>query len=150
MRWVFAKIDSLIGTIFAAAMGLLTSQFLAFIQQYRQLLNGRLAEAQRNVRVPREAEGVPAAPAYFQDLTDRVTELADALNALSTANPFAVPIAFIFTIDLDSVFAALKEFEPSIPIDTASLVYGISGMVIGWALYGVIKRLGGRLIRGKV
>ncbi|MBT3395783.1 MAG: DUF2937 family protein, partial [Alphaproteobacteria bacterium] len=51
MKWFFAKIDSLIGTIFAAAMGLLTSQFLAFVQQYRQLLNGRLAEAQRNVRV---------------------------------------------------------------------------------------------------
>jgi hypothetical protein len=150
MKWLVAKVDSLIGTIFAAVMGLLAGQFLAFIQQYRQRLGGHLAEAQLAERQTREARGGQPTPELLQTMSDRVTDLAGGVNAIGTASPFALPFQFLLNFDADIVFGTLHDFQPALPLDAPSLVYGISGMVIGWALYGSIKRLGGRLVRGKV
>ena len=149
MRWFFRKLDSLIGTVFAAAAGLLASQFLAFIHQYRQRLGGHLAEAQLTERQTREALGARPSPDLLQTVSDRVTDLADAANAIGTASPFALPWAFLVNFDADIVFGALHDFEPALPLDAASLVYGIAGMVLGWALYGVIKTPLRRLFRGR-
>ena len=150
MKWLFGKFDSLIGTVFAAAAGLLASQFLAFIQQYRQRLGGHLAEAQLAERQTREAQGARPSPELLQTMSDRVTELADAVNAVGTASPFAVPFQFLLNFNTDIVFGTLHDFQPALPLDAASLVYGVSGIVIGWALYGGIKRPFRRLARGKI
>ena len=149
MKWLVAKVDSLIGTIFAAVMGLLSSQFLTFIQHYRQRLGGHLAEAQLAERQTREAQGGQPIPELMQAMSDRVTDLADAVNAIGAASPFALPFQFLLNFDADIVFGTLHDFQPAVPLDASSLVYGVSGMMIGWALYGAIKRLSGRLIRGK-
>ena len=74
MKWLAAKVDSLIGTVFAAVMGLLASQFLAFIHQYRQSLGGHLAKAQLAERQTREARGGQPTPELLQTMSDRVTD----------------------------------------------------------------------------
>lgn len=149
MKWLFRKLDSLIGTIFAASIGILAWQFLTFIQQYRQRLGGHLDEAQLAARQTREAQGGRPSPELIQAMQDRVTDLADGFNAIGAASPFGVPWAFLFNFDADIVFGTLHDFRPALPLDPASLIYGIAGIVLGWALYGGLKNLFRRLIRGR-
>ena len=152
MRWLFAKIDSLAGTVFAAVAGILTSQFLAFIQQYRQRLGGHLAEAQLAARQTRDAQSNlldPAQADLLQAMQDRVTALADAAGAIASAGPLALPRVFLFNFDADIVFGTLHDFRPALPLDATSLLYGVIGIILGWALYGWIKAPFRRLLRGR-
>ncbi len=150
MKWLFRKLDSLIGTIFAAATGIIAWQFLAFVQQYRQRLGGHLAEAQLAERQTRQAPGARPSEELIQAMQDRVTDLADGVNAISAASPFGAPWAFLLNFDADIVFGTLHDFSAALPLDPASLTYGIAGIVLGWALYGSLKKLFRRLIRGRV
>ena len=144
MRWLLGKLDSLLSTVIGAAAGLAASQVLAFIQQYRQRLGGHLAEAQLNLRETLDSElyrGLePAAQrALASPLADRVSDLADTLNALGSSGPWLLPWAFVRELELGIAAATLAEFRPALPLDLVSLSYGAAGILVGWLVYDLLK-----------
>ena len=144
MKWLLGKLDSLVSTVVGAAGGVAASQILAFIGQYRQRLGGHLAEAQFNLRETLDGavyQGLePAAQrAMAVPLSDRVTELADAVSALGSSNPWVLPWTFVRQIDFGIAAATLGDFAPALPLDTVSLAYGAAGILFGWLVYDLIK-----------
>ncbi|MBM3506379.1 MAG: DUF2937 family protein [Alphaproteobacteria bacterium] len=145
MRWIARKLDSLVGTLFAAAAGLAAWQLLEFIQQYRQRLGGHLAEAQLAYRqtVGAEVPGLNAATRQALALPqqERVAEIAQAWNALAAADPWLQPFTIARHIDFGIAGATFRAYQPALPLDLVSLSYAVAGMVFGWLLWELVKAL---------
>jgi hypothetical protein len=144
MYWIARKLDSLFGAAFAAVFGLATSQFLAFVQQYRQRLGGHFDEMQRTVEQVVSGAAFPnlasdARQQVAQDLTIRAGELQQADAAIRDATPLTRPWAFIQNVDLDIAMATLHDFQPALPLDLVSAVYGASGLLIGWLVWEIVR-----------
>ena len=144
MRWLLSKIDSLIGTILAATVGLGGTQFLAFVQQYRQRLEGHLNEAELRYREVLEGDlyrGVDEATRnrFAEAAADRIEELKANLTAIVEANIWSKPWVFMDNLDRDMALATLKSFQPALPLDGTSVAYGLAGMVLAWLAYEVVK-----------
>lgn len=144
MRWFLSRLDSLASTVVAAVLGVGASQFMAFVQQYRQRLGGHLAEAQFNVRQTMDGpvyRGLDpeAQRSLLGPLVGRVDDLNEANTALATARPWELPWAFLRTADWDVAAGALADFQPAVPLDLASLVYAALGLLLGWLIYDLLK-----------
>lgn len=145
MRWLIAKLDRLVGTVVAVAFGIAGSQFVQFVQQYRQGLAGQLAEAQFNMRQTREgpvsrAVGPEEQRAALGALGDRATDLTEAGKALATTSPLELPWVFLRVADWEIVRNTSAEFQPSVPSDASSLLYAGVGVAVGWLVYSLAKR----------
>ena len=144
MKWLLSRVDSFLSTATASVTAIGASQFLTFIQQYRQRLGGHLAEAQLNLR--QTIEG-PVFKGLDQDaqriligpLEGRLNDLNEANTALSTAESWRLPWKFLQNADWDIASAALAEFQPAIPLDLTSVLYTITGLVLGWLIYDILK-----------
>ncbi|MEX2644506.1 MAG: DUF2937 family protein [Acetobacterales bacterium] len=144
MDWLLRRCDSLVATVFGAVAGLSASQFLTFIQQYRQRLAGHLDEAERTLRevlegpVHRDLE-----PAVRDKLAGgaaaRVDELARAYDALAGGGALERPLAFLRHADWGIARNTLNDFQPALPLDTVSLAYAFAGLVAGWLLWELLK-----------
>lgn len=144
MTGLVHKIDSLLGTVVAAVAGLAGTQLLAFMQQYRQRLEGHLAEAELHVRQIREATlyanvEVTTKAKLHEAALDRVSELTDSLDAMLTADPVTRPFVFLAHLEREIARAALDSFQPALPLDVVSLAYGGAGMVLAWIVYELLK-----------
>jgi hypothetical protein len=143
--WLLRKLDSLVGTLLAATMGLAGSQLLEFIQQYRQRLGGHLMEAQGALRTTLDNPAfqqldVTARQALAAPHTERIAKLASANRALvEAAGNWDLPLRFFWRIDLSIAIATLKSFQPAIPLTAVSLAYAMVGMVLGWVLWEFLK-----------
>lgn len=144
MRWLLRKIDSLVAAMFAALGGIAASQFLAFLQQYRQRLGGRLEEAEANYLLIRDGtlyravdESTRAQLAAAAQA--RVDALAGAHDAIAAADPFAKPFVFLRHIDGEIARATFETFQPALPLDAVSLAYGGAGLLLTWILYELLK-----------
>lgn len=140
MRWMARKLDSLLASAVAAFVALSASQFLAFVQQYRQRLGGHLDEAR--LGQSRIASGQimtalePAARVQaVQDMAARVDHLQQADAALRDAGLLARPVAFVHSFEPDIALATWHDFQPAIPVDAASLTYTAVGLFLGWMIY---------------
>ena len=144
MAWIARKLDSLIGTVVAAIAGVAGTQLLAVIQQYRQRLEGHLAEAELNHRqilsadAYRALEDGPRAR-LAEAAAERAAELARALEAIVGADALGRPFAFFRHLEPEIAAATLGAFEPALPIDVVSIVYGLAGMIVGWTAYEIVK-----------
>ena len=141
------------GTGIAGALG--CSQLSEFMQQYRQNLAGRLAEAQRDVTAiaARAREAEMPIYAYLQEFRqatnpvfvregqalqakiDRATELAEGLSALEFAGPLTRPFRFVEHLNGEIVADTWQYFQPAVPVDLASLIYATTGAVLGLLAY---------------
>ncbi|MDA1132950.1 MAG: DUF2937 family protein [Proteobacteria bacterium] len=144
MTWLLRRLDSFVSTLFAALAGIAASQFLSFVQQYRQRLGGHLAEAQFNVRQTMDGPVYRGMDAEAQrqllgPLVGRVNDLNDANTALATARPWELPWAFLQAADWEIASGALADFQPALPVDAASLLYTAAGLLLGWAVYDLLK-----------
>lgn len=144
MGWLVRKFDRLIGTVIAALVGLGTSQLLTFIQQYRQRLGGHLAEAERNLRAIATDETFSTLDAASRARLNeaaaaRVEDLRVAYEALGQASAFGRPVAFFQTVDRDIAIGTLMSFQPALPLDASSIVYGLIGIVLGLVVYDLLK-----------
>ena len=144
MGWITRKLDSLIGTMVAAIAGILGTQFLAVVQQYRQRLEGHLAEAELNHRQILSGDAYRALEEstrtrLAEAAAERAAELSRALDAIVDADAFTRPFAFLLHLEPEIAAAALGAFEPAIPIDVVSIAYGVAGMILGWAAYEIVK-----------
>ncbi len=145
MRWVFRKIDSLIGTIVAAICGLAAWQVLAFIAAYLQRLGGHRDEARRAYADLLGGEtGRAIGEAALRDKViaiaqTRMDGLEGAYQAIEQAGVFARPLVFFTRMDSDIALATAHGFQPALPLDAPSLLFGAGGMVIGWVVWELIK-----------
>ena len=94
MRWVARKLDSLLASAVAAFVALSASQFLAFVQQYRQRLGGHLDEARLSQARIESGELMAALDPTArlqaaQDMAARVDHLQQADAALRDAGLLA-------------------------------------------------------------
>ena len=144
MGWLARKLDSIVGAVFAAVGGTSFSQLQAFMHQYLQRLGGHFDEAQRHLTEVSQGDryqglGGPARQSLIEAAQRRVTDIQAAYDALRGADPLVKPFAFARHIDPDLALRVLPDFQPSIPIDTASLVYAGAGFVLGLLAYEILK-----------
>jgi hypothetical protein len=142
--WLLRTFDRLIGTVIAALTGLTASQTQAFIAAYLQRLGGHLDEARRSLARLQSGELLPGGDPASQDriagaFNRRVEELTTAYNAVADADAFRRPFEFARHLDRDIAEAAFSAFTPALPLDTASAVYILVGIVLGWLCYELIK-----------
>jgi len=144
MRWLLRQIDSFVGTLFAAIIGLAASQVFAFIQQYLQRLGGHLSEAER------QHQQIQSGALYAsvdestrtkiaQAAAERIAELREAVDAIVNAGILTKPVAFFRHFDDDVALGTMSAFQPALPLDASSLLYGIAGIFAGWLIYGAFK-----------
>ena len=144
MRWLLSLFDRLIGTTIGAIAGVSASQTQAFIHAYLQRLGGHLDEARASYLKLRAGEFLPGAdPSSQQRMAEafghRVEELSQAYNAIADADAFVRPLRFAAHVDRSIAEATFTSFTPALPLDTASLVYALAGMVLGLLIYEFIK-----------
>lgn len=149
MSWLLGRIDRLIGTMISAVTGLAASQTQAFIQAYLQRLGGHRDEARATFLKLQAGEFLPGAAAQSQDqlaqsrlaeaFGRRADDLSQAYNAIADAEVFERPFRLAAHMDRAIVEATLANFTPSLPLDSASLVFAFAGMVLGWLFYELIK-----------
>lgn len=142
--WVLRTFDRLIGTVIAALTGLTASQTQAFIAAYLQRLGGHLDEARRSLARLQSGDLLPGTDPASQDrmagaFSRRVEELSTAYHAVADADAFRRPFEFARHVDRDIAEAAFAAFTPALPLDTASAVYVLVGIVLGWLCYELIK-----------
>jgi len=144
MRWLLRQFDSFVGTLFAATIGLAASQVFAFIQQYLQRLGGHLSEAERQHEQIQTGAlyasvGEATRAKIAQSAAERIADLRDAVDAITNAGILTRPVAFFRNFDDDVALGTMSAFQPALPLDASSLLYGIAGIFIGWLIYGAIK-----------
>lgn len=144
MSWLLGGFDRLIGTVIGAVAGFAASQTQAFIQAYLQRLGGHLDEARGTYQKLQAGEFLPGADMQSQErmaaaFGRRVDELSQAYNAIASADVFERPIRFVTHMDRSIAEATLANFTPALPLDTASVLYALVGIVLGWLLYELVK-----------
>lgn len=142
--WFARKVDSLMAAVCAAVFALAASQFLAFVQQYRQRLGGHLDEAIRTREQVVNGEAyrglTPTAREQMADqLGSRVEFLLTGDVGLREATFLSRPFVFLSHLDREIALATLAEFQPSLPLDAGSLIYGACGLLLGWLFWEGVK-----------
>ena len=141
MHWALRKLAALAGTAVAAASGAGASQLVAFIQVYLQRLGGHIDELRRTLEGLRSGAlgaGIGDGAARDQlvaSFAHRLEALEAGRDAIAQAGPFARPVAFARHVDAEIARAALDAFTPAVPVDTASVVFALAGVALGWALF---------------
>ena len=143
------------------------SQFPTYYQQYLQRLGGRLDQAQIQVaRIEAAAreEALTLAqyiakftgsadPTYQQqgavlraEIAD-LSQLRDAVTALSQAGPLERPFRLAQHIDSETARSALGDFALGLPLTTEGMVYAAIGLVLGLILLAAVESVLGALFR---
>jgi len=143
MPWLLRKIDSLIGTMVAATAGLAASQAQAFSAAYLQRLGGHIDEARLTLDKIRASDyagslSVDVQAALVSAAERRLNELARSYDAIMAADPLWRPLALLRDADIAIAQAAFANFQPALPLDSASLISALAGMTLGWLLYGLV------------
>lgn len=142
MRWFLNKIDSLVGTIIAAVVGLMASQVIAFINAYLQRLGGHLDEARLGLLSKQMASAINDETVRAQItavMQARIEALENAQGAIEQAGVFTRPFVFFQHVDQDIALATVQAFHPALPIDVQSLIFAGTGIVLGWLIWELLK-----------
>lgn len=146
-RWLLGRIDRLAGSICALVLGLGAAQAQGFALAYLQRLGGHLDEARRlvdQIRIgvaPYDQVAQPARAALEAAAAARVDELAVARDAVAAADPFLRPLELLRRVDPEIARATWADYVPTLPVEPASLTYGLLGMVVAWLVYDAITGL---------
>lgn len=157
------------GTIFERLFGiagaLLLSQFPLFMQQYTHELSGHVAELHRQVGAMREVahQGGKSLEAFIlkfvanadpdihaqgqlmQQMLHRWHQLSDGLTALQHAALWERPFLFLKSLDNGVVHDTWRSFEPGLPLTIEGACYAFAGLLIGTALFKLIRSLIGAM-----
>lgn len=144
MGWLFRKMDEFVAVVFAGSVGVSLSQLQAFIHQYLQRLGGHLDEARRNLEQIGTASPFAALDEGSRQLlahaaTNRVAEIETARGTIAGADALARPFVFLREMDPGIAAAALRDFQPAIPLDVVSLGYALAGVLAALLLYDLLK-----------
>ncbi len=144
MGWLLRKIDQVVAAVLAGSVGVSLSQLQAFMHQYLQRLGGHLDEARRNFDQLGSAPQLQVLEERSRQLlldaaAGRVGEIEQARDTILGAGPFLRPFVFVREADPEIAMAALRDFQPAIPVDAASLGYALAGVVLALLVYDLVK-----------
>jgi hypothetical protein len=147
--------------IFAVIGAVVLSQFPQFYGQYMQRLGGHLDEAKLMLQQYLDAaaalglsldeyirehlesgsEVFTSTGRIIADLVERVQVLEQAYQALQGANMFSRWFVFLREVDWSIAAGTWDNFVPGVPTTLEGLVYALTGLLIGWGLYSLLKSL---------
>ncbi|MGB0843206.1 MAG: DUF2937 family protein [Alphaproteobacteria bacterium] len=147
-------ISGIFGTIGAVSL----MQFPAFFQQYLQRLGGHLEQAKLDVG--RFVEAAKLQGLDLKTYINRLSENADetvvgtadaikgvvddldnhqqAFSALQSSAIWQQPASFARWVNSNISTDTFAIFEPSLPLSTAGLIYGLIGLILGVSLLSLI------------
>ena len=137
------------------------SQFPQFYGQYMQRLGGHLDEARLMLQQYIDAAAALglSLDAYIRehlesgsevftstgriiaDLVERVQTLEQAYQALQGAGVFSRWFVFLREVDWNIAAGTWENFVPGVPTTLEGLLYALTGLLIGWGLYVLLKSL---------
>ena len=135
MSWLTRRLDHL-GSAAAGGIGGITlSQAPAFTHAYLQRLGGHIDEARRTIDRLAAGDVLPwlegdARAQAVAELTQRLTELEQLRQAVLETPAMLRPIMLLRQAEWSIARAAAGDFVPAIPIDPASIVWTLAGVVI--------------------
>lgn len=146
-RWLLGRIDRLLGSICALVLGLGAAQAQGFALAYLQRIGGHLDEATRllgQIRAgvaPYDQVAPVARAALEAAAAARAQTLAAARDAIAAADPFLRPLEALRHADPEIARATWTDYVVSLPVEPASLAYGLTGMVLAWLVYDGLTAL---------
>jgi len=144
LSWLTRRLDHLGSAAAGGAGGLGFSQAPAFTQAYLQRLGGHIDEARRTIDKLAGGEILPWLDADSRaqavaELSKRLAEL-EHVQALVLDTPAMMrPIALLRHADLSIARAAAEAFVPAVPIDPASIVWTLTGVVLAALLWDTAR-----------
>lgn len=165
-------VDGIMDRLFSIFGAVALSQFPQFYGQYMQRLGGHLDEARLALNqyvAAAEALGLTleeyirehldsgstvfvSSGEIIQNLWDRVQNLESAYQALQDANIFTRWFVFLREVDWSIAAGTWENFVPGVPTTLEGLTYALTGLLLGWGFYALVKAgvvLLGKLISGK-
>lgn len=144
MDWFWQKFDGFLGAVVIAASGVAASQAQAFMVQYVQRLGGARDEAklvlgnvQNGLRYRLMSDTVRKE--LEADASRRVGELQNAYHAIADASFVAQPFQLLRHADPIMVAGTWRDFTPMLPANADGIAYVIAAMILGFAIYEVVK-----------
>lgn len=142
--WFWQKVDVFVAAIFVAVAGIAACQGHEVMVQYLQRLSTEVNEARLHVidtqtGLRYRVMGDQARAELEADAKTRFNVLNHALDSVAHANPLLRPLALVKTHDGETLSETWREFRPTVPATAGGAVYAFIGMLIGFAIYEVIK-----------
>ncbi len=144
MEWIGRKLDAFLGAMVVAAAAIAASQAHAFLIQYVQRLGGHLDEAKAHLdNVQHGLRYQLMSDTVRKELEDeaskRVAELQNAYHAIADADVVTKPFALLRHADPNMLAGTWHDFVPALPATTDSIFYIVIAMVLGFAVYEIVK-----------
>lgn len=144
MSWIGRRLDHLGAAALGAAGGLTLSQAPAFTHAYLQRLGGHIDEATHTIQRMQNAELLPwLAGDGREQAVGELTERLDALRAMQQqlldAPALLRPLTLLRQGDWSIMRATAEVFVPAIPIDPASLVWTLIGVILASICWDGLK-----------
>ena len=144
LNWIWRKLDMFAGAIVIASLGMIASQGQAFFSQYLQRLGGHIDEARAHLETVKTGSRYEAMDESVRfeleaDAAERVSDLQTAYSMILDSNVLARPFTFARHADPTIIAGTWSDFVPAIPLDSASLIYMAMGMILGFAVYELLK-----------
>jgi len=142
--WFWQKADGFLAAIAVAIAGILACQGHGFLAQYVQrhgaetaTARAHLTDVQSGLRYRVMGESVRAE--LETTAQARYSKLKKAENAIVGANVLTRPLMYVTYRDQTIAAATEQNFKPVLPSSAGSVLYTFGGMVLGFALYEVVK-----------
>ncbi len=158
-KGILRRFDRLLELLMLIGGAGAASQFSSFVQHYTQNLAGRVAESRVDVDaiVDRARDADMPVYAYLhafhtasnpifqregealQAKIERAGDLTQAYDRLQVAGLFELPVVFVSHLDMTVAADTWHHFQPSFPLDTASLVYTGMGAALALIAYWLVR-----------
>ncbi len=144
MEWVAHKLDTFLAAVVIAVMAVAACQSQVFIMQYLSRQSAQLAVAKA------ELAGIETGLRYKlmsdtvrQEIETGARTRAQALqssyDSAARGNLFIRPLILARSGDRALMETTWRGFVPALPMTPGSIAFTIAGMVLGFAIYEVVK-----------
>ncbi len=144
MSWLGRRLDHLGSAGFGAVGGLCLSQAPAFVQAYLQRLGGHIDEARRTVDGMQSGKVLPwlddtSRSLGVVELNARLVELEALRERLLEAPAWWRPVQLLRDADWSIARRVTEDFVPAVPLDPASLLWTLVGVVLAALAWETLK-----------
>lgn len=144
MNWLGRRLDHLGSAAAGGAGGLGFSQAPAFTHAYLQRLGGHIDEARRTIDKLQAGEILPwlggeGRQQAVAELTLRLTELERFQQVLLESPAILRPFTLMRHADWSIARGAAEAFVPAVPIDPASIVWTLIGVILAALAWDATK-----------
>src|SRR6056297_277669 len=135
MKWLARRLDHLGSATAGGAGGLGFSQAPAFTQAYLQRLGGHVDEARRTIDKLAGGDILPWLNAESRqqavvELSVRLSELERYQQLLADSPALLRPVTLMRHADWSIARRAAETFAPAIPLEPASIVWTLIGVIL--------------------